>query len=75
MKYRRDTTKDKVMQFIGRGMMGLGALVVLLSVTQGIPGVIGVVLMMVLISAGYGGVMWLARFIEGLLSRRGGENV
>lgn len=74
MRYRRDTLQDRALRIVNRGIMGLGVLVLALSVTQGISGIIGVVLMMFVISGFTGAVMWVARMLEGLFrSRRGLE--
>lgn len=69
-KYRRSNPRDGFINFIRNGLTGLGLMVVAISVTQGVNGIIGITLLMVLIGAFYGLATWLGGILERLFQGR-----
>jgi VanZ family protein len=70
IKYRRSNPRDGFINFIRNGLTGLGIMVVGLSLTQGLNGIIGILLVMLIISAFYGLATWLGGILKRLFQGR-----
>jgi hypothetical protein len=69
MKYRRNTWGEWFKWNMNRGVYGMGLMVIALSFTQGLNGIIGVALMIVLIAAFTGLGLWARNFFQGIFNR------
>jgi hypothetical protein len=69
-KFRKESPKEKARRWLHRGLTGLGVMVLVLSVTQGLTGLLGVLLLMALISAFYGSLLSIYGWVNGFINRR-----
>jgi Zn-dependent protease with chaperone function len=61
--------RNRFENFLHTGLLGLGVFVLLVSVTQGVSGIIGALLLMIISSLAWTLLAWFSRRLEALVRR------